>query len=105
MERARFTAVAEVVESLGAHTVRAFAIPHDFTDGFQAAFWRRPEAYLDPQIRAASSTFAQLPRADVEPGINQLRRDLESGYWERRHADLLNTDSVDYGHRVLIAGW
>jgi hypothetical protein len=104
MERSRFTALGEVVESLGAHTVRPFAIPHDFTDGFQAAFWRRPEAYLDPQIRAASSTFAQLPRADVEPGINQLRRDLESGDWERRHADLLNTDSVDYGHRVLISG-
>jgi SAM-dependent methyltransferase len=104
MERSRFTALAEVVESLDAHTVRPFAIPHDFTDGFQAAFWRRPEAYLDPQIRAASSTFAQLPLTDVDPGINQLRRDLNSGDWERRHVDLLSADSIDYGHRVLIAG-
>ena len=38
-----------------------------FLDGYQPAFWRRPEAYLDARIRAARSTFATLPvgrRAD-----------------------------------------
>jgi SAM-dependent methyltransferase len=104
MERARFTPLAEVIEALDAHTVQHFEIPHDFTDGFQAAFWRRPEAYLDPQIRAASSTFAELPPSVVEPGIDQLRRDLASGAWVRTHADLLAANSVDYGHRVVVAG-
>ena len=81
-----------------------FEIPHDFTDGFQAAFWRNPEAYLDPRIRAASSTFASLPPELVEPGISQLRRDLESGVWASEHSDLLGLDSVDYGYRVVVAG-
>jgi len=104
METARFTPLARVVEALGAHTVHRFEIPHDFTDGFQAAFWRRPEAYLDPQIRAASSTFASLSSDLVEPGISQLRHDLESGVWASRHRDLLTMDSVDYGHRIVVAG-
>ncbi len=32
-------------------------IPHDCSDGFLAAYWRRPAAYLDPRIRAAISSF------------------------------------------------
>ena len=33
----------------------------------------------------------------------RLRADLDSGAWHRRHADLLEQDSVDYGYRLLIA--
>ena len=39
-EAARFATVPRIVEALDAHTVHRFEIPHDFTDGFQAAFWR-----------------------------------------------------------------
>ncbi|MDJ0384549.1 hypothetical protein [Streptomyces sp. G-G2] len=93
-----------MVEALEAHTVLSFPIPHDFTDGFQIAYWRRPEHFLDPVIRQASSTFAQMPASVVEPAIERLRADLASGAWHRRHADLLGQDSVDYGYRVVIAG-
>ncbi|MFE4831754.1 hypothetical protein [Streptomyces sp. NPDC056672] len=87
-----------------AHTVLPFPIPHDFTDGFQIAYWRRPEHFLDPVIRQVSCTFAQLPASVVEPAIARLRADQASGTWHRRHTDLLNRDSVDYGYRLLIAG-
>ncbi|MFJ5680211.1 class I SAM-dependent methyltransferase [Streptomyces sp. NPDC093097] len=104
LEHARFTPLSTAVEALGAHTVLPFPIPHDFTDGFQIAYWRRPEFYLDPVIRQASSTFAQRPASVVEPAIARLRADLASGAWHRRHADLLTRESVDYGYRLLIAG-
>jgi SAM-dependent methyltransferase len=104
MERARFTSIDHVVAALDAHTVEAFEIPYDFTDGFQAAFWRRPDAYLDPQVRAASSTFAVLAPEQVEPGIERLRRDLASGDGQRRNHELLAADSIDYGYRLIVAG-
>jgi SAM-dependent methyltransferase len=104
MEAARFALVPHIVSALGAHTVATFEIPHDFTDGFQAAFWRRPEMYLDPTVRSASSTFASLPRDKVEPGIERLRRDLASGEWQRRYGDLLSKERVDYGYRLIVAG-
>ncbi|MFE6748609.1 class I SAM-dependent methyltransferase [Kitasatospora purpeofusca] len=103
LENARFTALEEVAETLGAHTVLPFAVPHDFTDGFQVAHWRRPEMFLDPVVRRASSTFAQLSPAVVEPAMARLRADLASGAWHRRHADLLEQDSMDYGYRLLVA--
>ncbi|MEU6251562.1 class I SAM-dependent methyltransferase [Streptomyces sp. NPDC047043] len=104
LDHARFTSVSEVAEALDAHTVLPFPIPHDFTDGFQVAHWRRPELYLDPVIRQASSSFAALPPSVVEPAIARLRADLASGVWQRRHADLLGRDSMDYGYRLLVAG-
>ncbi len=104
MEAARFAFVPHIVSALGAHTVSTFEIPHNFTDGFQAAFWRRPEMYLDPTIRSASSTFASLPRDKVEPGIERLRRDLASGDWQRKYGDLLSRERVDYGYRLIVAG-
>lgn len=104
LEHARFTPLAEVADALDAHTVLPFPIPHDFTDGFQIAYWRRPKFYLDPVIRLASSTFAQLPPSVVEAAIARLRTDLDSGTWHRHHADLLGQQSMDYGYRLLIAG-
>lgn len=104
METARFAFVPRIVAALGAHTVSTFEIPHDFTDGFQAAYWRRPEMYLDPVVRSASSTFASLHTDEVEPGIERLRRDLESGNWHRTYGDLLSTERVDYGYRLIVAG-
>lgn len=104
LEVSRFAPLAQMVDLLGAHTVVPFPIPWDFTDGYQPAFWRRPEAYLDPAVRAASSTFASLPDSTVEPAMDRLRADLDSGAWRRRHRDLLTAETVDYGYRLLITG-
>lgn len=103
-DRSAFTPLSVVTGELDAHTVVPFPVPHDFTDGFRAAFWRRPESYLDPVVRAASSTLASLPASVVEPAIARLREDLRSGAWQRRHADLLDRESVDYGYRLVLAG-
>ena len=104
LETSRFTSLRYVIEALGAHTVEAFEIPHDFTDGFQAAFWRRPEMYLDPEVRSASSTFASLSPELVLPGIERLRRDLETGEWHATYGELLAQETMDFGHRIVIAG-
>jgi SAM-dependent methyltransferase len=93
-----------VVEALDAHTVKTIPIPADCVDGFIMAFWRRPEAYLDPEVQAATSGFARLGAADRDPGLDRLRRDLADGSWHRRHAELLDLDEFDVGLRLVIAG-
>ena len=77
-------------------------IPHDCVDGFLHAYWRRPHAYLDPQVRAGISVFALMEPGSVEAGLERLRRDLESGAWERDHADLLDLEELDLGYRLVI---
>jgi hypothetical protein len=36
--------------------------------------------------------------------LEELRRDLETGEWERRYAELLALDEYDAGYRLVIAG-
>jgi hypothetical protein len=79
-------------------------VPHDCIDGFMAAYWRRPERYLDPDVRANISGLALLPAADIEPGMRRLAADLESGAWHERYGHLLELDEIDAGYRIVIAG-
>jgi SAM-dependent methyltransferase len=74
-------------------------IPHDCTDGFLGAYWRRPHAYLRPDVRSAISIFAKL--RDVEPGLAALRADLASGEWLRRYGHLLERSELDLGYRLV----
>jgi len=78
-------------------------IPHDCVDGFLGAFWRRPHAYLDPAVRAAISSFAQIPAARLEAGLARLADDLRSGRWADRFGQLREEDSIDLGYRLLVA--
>jgi SAM-dependent methyltransferase len=96
--------VADVVAMLGTARVEDVAVPHDCTDGFFAAYWRRPEAYLDPAVRANISNFARTPEDRLAPGLDRLRADLDSGDWDAAHRDLLAQDELDGGYRLIVAG-
>jgi hypothetical protein len=67
------------------------------------AYWRRPEAYLDPGVRDAISVFRLLPAEEVSAAIERLRADLESGEWHRRNAAILDRDELDLGYRLIVA--
>ncbi len=76
-------------------------VPHDCTDGFMCAYWRRPHAYLDADVRRAISFFS-LAR-DVDERIGKLHRDLEDGTWARRNGHILQETEQDFGYRLVIA--
>lgn len=95
--------VAEIAAGLGDHRVEVVPVPHDCTDGFSAAYWRRPEMYLDPAARAAISNLALLDPVVVERMDAALRADLESGAWQRRNADLLGLGELDCGYRLVVS--
>jgi SAM-dependent methyltransferase len=95
--------LAEVVDALGGARVEPVAIPHDCRDGFLHAYWRRPRAYLDPRVRAGISAFALIDQGEVAEALRRLEADLDSGEWERRHADLLALDELELGYRLVVA--
>jgi len=101
IDRGIFPSLDEIRVAWGEIAVEPLPVPHDCTDGFLGAYWRRPEAYLDARVRGAISTFARLP--GVESGLSRLRRDLESSAWERRHGGLRARAELDLGYRIVIA--
>jgi hypothetical protein len=66
-----------------------------------AAFWGRPEAYLDARVRAATSPWHQLPPAAVTRALDRLRRDLAHGWWDRRYGHLRQQAELDVGLRLV----
>lgn len=90
-------AYAPHVGPVDIHTV---PIPHDCTDGFLYAYWRRPAAYLDTKARTAMSSFHAL--GDVSEGLKRLETDLTSGRWHEQNADLLTRDTLDCGYRLIV---
>jgi SAM-dependent methyltransferase len=96
-------ALAEITAVLGACAVQAVPIPHDCTDGFFGAYWRRPEAYLDPETRAAISGLARVGEAVVRPAVARLAADLASGAWARRYGHLRASAEIDLGYRLVVA--
>ena len=99
----RFPSIEELARYLGTIEVRPLPIPHDCQDGFLGAFWRRPEAYLDPHIRRAMSGFTQLAPQVVQAGLAQLAADLRSGRWDEQFGWLRRQESLDLGYRLIIA--
>jgi SAM-dependent methyltransferase len=104
LEASRETPLDQLASLLGRPLdVIAVPIPADCTDGFNAAYWNRPHAYLDPQVWRPMSALALIPDADRERGLRRLRTDLDSGDWHRRWGHLLALDALDLGYRVVVA--
>jgi len=95
--------VRDVAAALEGCVVEAVPVPHDCTDGFFGAYWRRPRAYLDPEVRACISACAQLRGETVRPALERLAADLSSGAWERRYGHLRALNEIDLGYRLVTA--
>ena len=102
LDRGRCPSTAEIEHHLGDCRVDRIAIPHDCSDGFLGAFWRRPEAYLDPKVRAGMSGFTLLDPNIVARGVAQLESDLETGAWERRFGHIRSLDALDVCYRLVV---
>lgn len=103
LDRGRFQPLEQVAAALGGARVEPVPIPHDCSDGFLGAYWRRPERYLDSEVRPGISTFHALPPGVVERALARLAAHLESGEWARRNAELLHLQELDLGYRLLVA--
>ncbi|HVL33719.1 MAG TPA: class I SAM-dependent methyltransferase [Actinomycetota bacterium] len=102
-ERRHMHRLDELVDDLGGADVRTLMVPADCRDGFMGAFWSRPEAYLDPVVRAGISRFNQIDERAIDAGVERLQSDLASGEWDRRYGTARGETELDLGYRLLIA--
>ena len=101
LDEAIFPSMKHYEQWLGPVYIAPVPIPHDCSDGFLCAYWRRPEAYLDHRVRQGISSFWKI--GDVSAGLKALADDLDSGAWAARYAELLDRDEADFGYRLVVA--
>jgi len=93
--------LTEQARAIGAR-IEPVLIPWDCADGFFEAYWRRPEAYLNDQVRRGISTWARVGPEAEQRAVGNLRDDLVSGRWAERNRDLLDLETAELGLRLLV---
>ncbi|HEV8392101.1 MAG TPA: class I SAM-dependent methyltransferase [Dongiaceae bacterium] len=101
LDEAQMPQMSNYERWLGNVRISPVLVPHDCTDGFLYAYWRRPSAYLDARIRSGSSSFWAI--GDATAGLSKLARDLDTGEWQHRYSELLALDEYDAGYRLVTS--
>ena len=103
-EARRFPPIARLKTLLGGDVdVEPVPIPLDCMDGFNEAYYGRPEMLLDPDARLACSSWSFATADIVSRFEHDLHRDLESGLWDERFGALRTMPSYDGSLRLVIA--
>lgn len=103
-ERRRYPKIDHVQRVLGgASSVSVVPIPHDCVDGFTEAFYSRPEAFLDPEVRRSQSAWGFVSDEKEIASMEKLRSDLESGEWDRKYGMLRDRPEYRGSLRLIVA--
>jgi SAM-dependent methyltransferase len=87
-EARRYPNIDSIAAELGGLCdVIAVPIPFDCVDGFNEAYYGRPECLLDAAARLACSAWSFVDRRVVDRFEYDLKRDLDTGRWD-----------ADFGH-------
>ena len=104
VERRRYGSLASIATPLGGHIrVVPIDVPRDCSDGFQVAFYARPEAFLDARVRRSQSAWSFLAPGVEDRIVKSLGDDLASGRWEAKHGHLRVLPSIRCQLRLVVA--
>lgn len=101
-EARRYPPVGAITAALGGSVeVAPVPIPADCVDGFNEAYYARPEMLLDPAARQSCSAWSFVAPDVAAAYTEHLRRDLADGTWDARHGHLRGQPELT-GSLVLI---
>ncbi|MFC4619480.1 class I SAM-dependent methyltransferase [Camelliibacillus cellulosilyticus] len=104
VERSRYPKIAAITEALGGTCdVQKIPVPLDCVDGFQEAFYGRPEAFLEKEVRSAQSAWGFLSEGLEEKLVKRLADDLVSGVWDKKYGDYRTKPHFTCALRLIIA--
>jgi len=102
VEARRYPSLADLASGLGGRVHhRPVPIPLRCSDGFNEAYYGRPEALLDPAARQSCSAWSFVGADVVGRFERQLRGDLDDGTWDARWGHLRHQPTFA-GSLVLV---
>jgi len=98
----RFPAIETIASLLEGAEVRDVPIPLTCTDGFEEAYYGRPELLLDLGAQRAISAWSFLGPGVNDRFMRHLAADLESGAWDRQYGHLRTQPTFDGALRLVV---
>jgi SAM-dependent methyltransferase len=103
-EARRYPALTRIGAALGGRvTVVPVPIPLACRDGFNEAYYGRPEMLLDPRARAACSAWSFVDARTAAGYVADLRRCLADGRWDARHGHFRTQPAFDGSLRLVLS--
>jgi SAM-dependent methyltransferase len=103
IEARRYPPITLIAETLGGHTeIVSVPIPFDCTDGFNEAYYGRPELLLETNARRACSAWSFVSASVVSRFEATLRRDLAGGVWDAKHGQLRTQPELEGSLRLIV---
>jgi hypothetical protein len=103
-EAGRMPALERIAAGLGGPVRTEVAeLPLHCTDGFVTAFYGRPEALLEEEVRRAQSAWNFLDDGVEEQVVAELGRAIESGRWDASYGGLRTQAFYDGGYRLVVS--
>lgn len=104
IEKARYPTIEFIKNSLGGNCkVIEIPIPLNCLDGFQEAFYGRPEAFLEKDVRLSQSAWGFLSEETQNELVKRLEADLKSGEWDRKYGHYRNQPFFTCALRLIIS--
>lgn len=106
MERecGRMPNIDELATRLGGKVeIEELAIPAQCLDGFAEAYFGRPEAFLDDQVRRSQSAWGFIDRHEERRSVERLRAAMNDGSWDSRFGELRSLPEYSGSLRLVVA--
>jgi len=104
IERRRYPPIDVILSILGGSCeVIDIPIPLDCADGFQEAFYGRPEAFLAGDVRKAQSAWGFLPSGVEEKLVQNLADALVSGEWDKKYGHYRTMPYFTCALRLIVS--
>jgi SAM-dependent methyltransferase len=104
VEKLRYPTIDFIVKSLGGKCqVLPIPIPFDCVDGFQEAFYGRPEAFLEKEVRLSQSVWGFLKEGAEDKLVKSLSDELASGEWDRKYGKFRTEPYFTGALRLVVA--
>lgn len=103
VESSRFPSIERIRIALGGEVeILSVPVPHDCRDGFNEAYYCRPEMFLNEKARLACSSWSLVPKSSVERFEAELSADLASGRWDEKYGHYRSQPLFDGPLRLVI---
>jgi len=103
-EASRYPAIDRIARALGGEVeIDVVPIPLDCVDGFNQAYYGRPELLLDDGARAANSAWSFVGPEVEARFTRDLDADLSSGTWDEKYGYLRAQSEFDGALRLVVA--
>ncbi|PZM12548.1 class I SAM-dependent methyltransferase [Rhizobium tubonense] len=101
-EARRYPSMAAIREGFGAEIdILPMPIPLDCRDGFNEAYYGRPEMLLEDGARLSCSAWSFVTPEVAKGYIDRLRTEIEDGRWDEKYGEL-RTQPEFHGSLYLV---